>query len=104
MRNSLRGLVSGTLVCLALLAGCQTRTGERGTNDGALSAAVKVQLAQAIPALNTITIEVHQGKVQLDGTVESEAEKEQATQAARQVAGVREVVNNLRVTPKGAAG
>ena len=104
MRNSLRGVVSRTLVCLALLAGCQTRSGGQGAEDEALSAAVKLQLAHAIPALNTITIEVHQGKVQLDGTVESEAEKEIATQAARQVAGVREVVNNLRVAPKGAAG
>src|SRR5262249_1080196 len=96
------------LLSAALLAGGLSlgalAPGVARADDGAMSAAVKAQLVLDIPAPNGITIEVHQGTIHLDGTVLDEAQKQQATQAAWKVPGVKEVVNNLRVAPKGAAG
>jgi hyperosmotically inducible periplasmic protein len=42
-------------------------------------------------------VDTKQGVVELKGTVDSNATKERATELARQVDGVRRVVNNLKV-------
>jgi len=68
-----------------------------------MSAAAKAQLDLDLPAPNGITMEVRQGTIHLDGTVPDEAQKQQAMQSAWKVPGVKEVVNNLRVAPKGVA-
>jgi hyperosmotically inducible protein len=44
-----------------------------------------------------INVDTNQGTVHLNGTVDSPAAKERAAELARQVEGVRQVVNNLKV-------
>jgi hypothetical protein len=67
-------------------------------NDTAVTAAVKSRLArEKASTLAKIGVDTHQGVVELKGTVESQAMKDRATQVARQVEGVRQVVNSLKV-------
>lgn len=66
--------------------------------DASITAAVKARLAGASPGtLLGVDVDTTNGIVQLNGTVDSERTKQRATQQARQVEGVRRVVNNLRV-------
>jgi len=90
----------GTLAC-ALLAGCAALTGETARehlDDAAITAAVKAKLAaQQVSTLTRIGVDTVQGTVHLTGIVETASLREQAAEIARQVQGVRGVVNNLRV-------
>jgi len=45
-----------------------------------------------------ITVEMHGGEVTLTGTVNSREEKRAAEACAQRVSGVREVINQLRVS------
>jgi hyperosmotically inducible protein len=59
---------------------------------------VKAKLAREKAAtLAKVNVDTKQGVVELKGTVDSNATKERATELARQVDGVRRVVNNLKV-------
>ena len=79
----------------ALLGACK-----RGPDDATLTASVKSQLAAQSPALaSMVDIETKDGVVTLNGTVDNEAAKSQAEQAAKSVANVKSVVNNLNVKP-----
>jgi hypothetical protein len=51
-------------------------------------------------ALNNIRVRTHRGEVYLTGHVLTEAEKDFVEQTARQLPGVREVHNHLRVNPR----
>ncbi len=85
----------------ALLVGCDTRT-EQAVDDSAITAAVKAKLAaEQAATLTGVNVDTHQGTVSLSGTVESEATKQRAAALAREVEGVREVVNNLQVQATG---
>lgn len=67
-------------------------------SDASITAAVKTKLAGASPAtLVKVDVDTTSGIVQLNGTVDSEKTRTRATELARQVDGVRRVVNNLRV-------
>lgn len=92
---SLVGLV------LMLLAGCQTLTGKtagENIDDATITAQVKAKLAgEKVATLTRISVDTTQGVVHLSGVVESPAMKQRATDVARQVKGVRDVVNNLRI-------
>ena len=101
--NKACALLSATLLAGGLSLGTLA-PGVARADDGAMSAAVKAQLVLDIPAPNGITIETQQGTIHLDGTVPDEAQKQQATQAAWKVPGVKEVINNLQIAPKGKAG
>lgn len=89
-------LTAGFTVCLAaLLAACQ-----KGPDDATLTANVKSQLTTQSPALaSMVNIETKDGVVTLNGTVDNDAAKSQAEQAAKSVANVKSVVNNLSVKP-----
>jgi osmotically-inducible protein OsmY len=95
-RKSLRLFSVSMALCLAaLLAGCQ-----RGPDDAALTTSVKSQLASQSPALaSMVNVETKDGVVTLTGTVDNESAKGQAEQAAKGVANVKSVVNNLNVKP-----
>jgi hypothetical protein len=70
----------------------------KGWSDASITAAVKTKLAGASPAtLLKVDVDTTNGIVQLNGTVDNERAKQRATELARQVDGVRRVVNNLRV-------
>jgi hypothetical protein len=66
-------------------------------SDAAITAAVKSKLvADKGSSLVKINVDTNQGVVELKGTVDSERTKQRATELARQVEGVRKVVNNLK--------
>jgi sporulation protein YlmC with PRC-barrel domain len=70
----------------------------RAWSDASITAAVKTKLAGTSPAtLLKVDVDTNQGIVQLNGTVDTEKTKQRATELARQVEGVRRVVNNLKV-------
>jgi len=67
-------------------------------DDSALTAKVKTALvADPITGAHDIDVEVERGVVQLNGFVDSQTEKSQATTVATGIGGVKEVRNNLAV-------
>ncbi|MGH7300255.1 MAG: BON domain-containing protein [Candidatus Rokuibacteriota bacterium] len=92
------GLVA---VVVMLLSACSSMTGKslgENIDDAGITAAVKSKLAaEKISTVTRIDVDTNQGIVALSGTVQSEAMRVRADQIARQVKGVRDVVNNLRV-------
>jgi sporulation protein YlmC with PRC-barrel domain len=67
-------------------------------SDTSITMAVKSKLAkEKASTLTKVNVDTHQGVVELKGTVDSSATKQRATELARQVDGVRRVVNNLKV-------
>ena len=96
------GKVMGVVaVVMMLMAACSSMTGKtlgENIDDAGITAAVKSKLAtEKISTVTRIDVDTNQGIVALNGTVQSEAMRVRADQIARQVKGVRDVVNNLRV-------
>jgi osmotically-inducible protein OsmY len=95
------GIVSVVAVMLLLLAACSSMTGKtlgENIDDAGITAAVKSKLAaEKISTVTRIDVDTNQGVVALNGTVQTEAMRARAAQVAREVKGVRDVVNNLRV-------
>jgi hyperosmotically inducible protein len=90
------------LLLAVALAGCQSMMGGRTTgetvDDASITAAVKTKLAgEKMSTLTKIDVDTNKGTVYLNGNVDSLAMKTRAGELARQVNGVRDVVNNLRV-------
>ncbi|HLO01104.1 MAG TPA: BON domain-containing protein [Pyrinomonadaceae bacterium] len=95
-RISRQFLTVAVSVCLAVLLGAC----KRGPDDATLTASVKSQLAAQSPALaSMVNVETKDGMVTLNGTVDNDSAKSQAEQAAKGVADVKSVVNNLNVKP-----
>jgi hyperosmotically inducible periplasmic protein len=99
LRRSGAGLA--VLAVVMLLAACQSTTGRtlgENIDDAGITTTVKAKLAaEKIATLTRIDVDTNQGVVALNGTVQSESMKVRAEQIARQVKGVRDVINNLRV-------
>jgi len=67
-------------------------------SDASITAGVKTKLAgEKASTLLKVNVDTNQGVVQLNGTVDSGRMKQRASELARQVDGVRRVVNNLKV-------
>jgi osmotically-inducible protein OsmY len=67
-------------------------------SDASITAAVKTKLAGTSPStLVKVDVDTTNGIVQLNGTVDTDKTRQRATELARQVDGVRRVVNNLKV-------
>jgi len=104
----MRELLKKVLLVFSLMfmvSGCVGGRGdgvETYVNDVALTARVKTALISQ-KGLEGLKIHVnsYKGIVQLSGFVDTDVEKELAGQIARNVDGVREVVNNLIVKPQG---
>jgi osmotically-inducible protein OsmY len=100
MRHLFRSMLALMMV-LAVTAGCTAMTGKsagENVEDAKITAAVKTKLAGEKPAtLTKVDVDTNKGTVYLTGNVENAAVKARATELARQVAGVREVVNNLSI-------
>src|SRR5262245_14030603 len=79
--------------------GARTDTPRSSTSsDSVITAKVKAKLAsEKLSTLTKVDVDTSGGVVQLNGTVDSEKTRMRATDLARQVDGVREVVNNLKV-------
>jgi osmotically-inducible protein OsmY len=99
----MRGIWKSLAVALLVvsLAGCQAMTGRtagQNVDDANLTASVKANLvADKAANLTRIDVDTNSGVVYLNGTVESPEHKARAEQLARQVQGVKKVVNNLQV-------
>ena len=100
--NRMQKLVILSILSICVLAGCastrtQSSTGEY-IDDSVITTKVEAGLAESKKtSLFDIEVETYKGRVQLSGFVDSETEKDAAEQIANQVAGVREVVNNIQL-------
>ena len=98
-----------SLLCLtaflALAFGCSSSPTKEGAgeivDDTAITAKVKADILQA-PTLKSseINVETFKGVVQLSGFVAAQADITKAAEVARQVAGVKEVRNDLLLKDK----
>lgn len=67
--------------------------------DAAITAAVKSKLAgEKASTLIKVDVDTNQGVVELNGNVESERLRQRAGELARQVDGVRKIVNKLKIS------
>jgi predicted amino acid-binding ACT domain protein len=96
------GAVAAALAVAVLLAACQSMTGEtlgENIDDAGITAAVKSKLAAEKITVTRIDVDTNRGVVALNGTVKSVTDRARVEELARQVKGVRDVVNNLRIQP-----
>lgn len=89
-------------IAMALTAGCKTMTGQtagQNVDDASITASVKSHLAtqERVGTLTQINVSTVANTVYLSGIVKSTQEKQRAEEIARQVDGVKRVVNNLEV-------
>jgi hyperosmotically inducible protein len=101
MRYALRS-VSVLALLAFVLVGCAATSGSKtageSIDDASITAAVKTKLAgEKVSTLTKIDVDTNRGTVYLTGNVDDEAMRVKAASLARQVKGVREVVNNLKV-------
>lgn len=96
--------LGSVLLSLALagsLAGCQAMTGEtlgEQVDDTTITTTVKAKLAaEKGTTLTRVQVDTNRGVVQLSGVVENATVRTRAEQIARQVGGVKNVINNLQV-------
>jgi hyperosmotically inducible protein len=93
VRNDLKVQGEGTQVA--------DRSAGAVVDDSALTAKVKTALVSDETTKGTqINVETRDGVVQLAGFVNTDAERERATQVARGVSGVKDVRNDLQIKPK----
>jgi osmotically-inducible protein OsmY len=100
MRHLFRSMLALAMI-VAVTAGCTAMTGKSAgdnVDDAQITTAVKTKLAgEKMATLTKVDVDTNKGTVYLTGNVESAAVKARATELARSVSGVREVVNNLQV-------
>ena len=100
MRHLVRSMLVLTLL-VAVASGCTSMTGKsagQNVDDATITAQVKSKLAaEKFATLTKVDVDTNRGTVYLTGNVENAAIKARATEIARNVSGVREVVNNLTV-------
>ena len=100
MERKLKMLAAGALL-LAAVSGCTSLTGEtmgQNIDDTNITATVKAKLAgEKASTLTRIEVDTVRGVVHLRGIVDTESERARAEQIARQVGGVKSVVNNLQL-------
>ena len=84
-----------------LAAGCGSTTGRsigENIDDKTILASVKTKLVAEKPSnLTRVDVDVTNGTVYLNGSVDSAEQKTRAEQLAQSVKGVKSVVNNLQV-------
>lgn len=98
--------VLAVLVALSLVTGswAQDRSAGRVLDDAKISLSVKGKLVADRPKnLTKVDVKVLNGIVTLGGEVETAEQKAQAEALARRTDGVKEVVNNIQVSPQPAA-
>jgi hyperosmotically inducible protein len=86
---------------VAVTAGCTSMTGKsagQNVDDASITAQVKSKLAaEKVATLTKVDVDTNKGTVYLTGNVENATIKARATEIAKAVSGVRDVVNNLNV-------
>src|SRR5262245_45836948 len=100
MKHGFLATLAATLVSFAPVARADRSTGEY-IDDNTVNASVKAALiADKTTKAHESNVETYKGVVQLSGFVESDKEKDAASQIAQGVDGVKEVRNNISVGPK----
>lgn len=92
--------ICAALVTTGLTTGCHTEGRSAGTyiDDRLVSSKVKGALNDSpIYKYPNVDVSTFNGTVQLNGFVESAAQKDQAAQVASQVQGVKQLVNNITI-------
>jgi hyperosmotically inducible periplasmic protein len=106
MDQSRRRAIAAAMAALALagLAGCASKAPQEQKSSGipedaATTARVKTAIATEAGArtAGTVNVDTFRGVVQLTGFVDTEEQSRRAVEAAKKVAGVRSVKNDLRV-------
>jgi hyperosmotically inducible periplasmic protein len=91
-------------VVLAFVAGFQSVTGRSAAanvDDAGITASVKTKIvADKAANLTRIDVDTIRGTVYLNGLVDSAQQRARAERLAKQISGVKSVVNNLQVTQK----
>ena len=107
IKNQSRWWVSGASLLLALFlstSGCTSMTGESAgqyVDDSTITATVKTKLAaDKLGTLTRVGVDTTNQVVSLNGTVDTQQEKQRAEELARQVGGVKAVKNNLQIQAK----
>lgn len=96
----------GASLAIGGLAGCHTEGRSAGTyiDDRMVSSKVKGALNDSpIYKYPNVDVSTFNGTVQLNGFVDSQAQKNQAAQLAQQVQGVKQLINNITVQPSPAS-
>lgn len=93
---------AATLLSALALVACSSTPTQRSagetTDDTVLTGKVKAALIDSsVVKGHDVNVDTYRGVVQLNGFVDTQAEKAAATQAAQSVKGVKEVRNNLQV-------
>jgi osmotically-inducible protein OsmY len=100
MRHLFRSVLVLTML-VAVTAGCTAMTGKSAgdnVDDAKITASVKTKLAaEKMATLTKVDVDTNKGTVYLTGNVENASVKARATEIARNVSGVRDVVNNLMI-------
>jgi hyperosmotically inducible protein len=100
MLHTLR-VALGLVLAATLALGCSAMTGKttgQTIDDATITASVKTKLAQEkFGTVTKIDVDTNRGTVYLNGTVDNPTMKARASEVARTVEGVRDVVNNLQV-------
>ncbi len=104
-RSRRRAMAALSAVALAGLAACASEParkqagGEEYLDDATTTAKVKTAIATDAGARTAaaVNVETYRGVVQLTGFIDSQDQGQRAVEAARKVAGVRSVKNDLRV-------
>jgi hyperosmotically inducible periplasmic protein len=96
--------LSVVLLIAFYFSGCTAITGEslgQNIDDTTITTSVKSKMAvDKASSLTRVGVETTRGTVQLTGVVESQATKNKATEIARSVDGVKNVINNLQIQSK----
>jgi len=89
---------------VAFTAGCSSTAEHRSTgafiDDSAITTKVKAAFVKddVVKAID-VKVDTYNGTVQLSGFVENAEQRVRAEQIARGVSGVRDVTNNIQLTP-----
>ena len=101
-RNAAIGVATLSLFLGACVGSRIHRTAGEAIDDTTLTARVKAGLiADPVAEGHHVDVAVYRGVVQLNGFVESSAERAAAVKVARDVAGVKDVKDNLRIETRG---
>jgi hyperosmotically inducible periplasmic protein len=99
-------MIFGATAALALIAmtGCMStpdRTAGRAMDDRMTSSKIKSALdSSPVYKFTDVRVNTYKGVVQLSGFVDTDDQKQKATELARTVPTAREIVNNITLKPK----
>ena len=104
MKNPTIALLAATFLALAMPAHAQKSAGEV-VDDNTVNASVKAKLVEVkdVPSMQ-VNVETYKGVVLLSGFVETQAQKDAAGKAAKDVSGVKKVHNGIALHPATSMG